>query len=578
MVAAPTGGSTPTTMFTTDAEHEVLVAVADHLGRLTSQDLAARYALGKGPKHKGRAERKRLLTPQCSSRWAGTITRRSADMWERQKLNYIDELADKRAGVKAITKRLKKPADGKGGYRSKQERFAKQQRLQVLQQRVVCLEDRLTTGRMSIVRGGRVLLNHRNNLQAAGLTEPQWREMWDAARWFITADGDSRYPWGNGLVSVDADTGVVSMTLPTPLRHLANAARGRYVFATPVTFNHRSDEWVAQAVTGSVAYDIAYNTDNQCWYLNASWKIGERELPSLYQLRALNTLAVDLNADHIAGWVIAPDGNPLGDPITIAYTSNGTTGQNDASLRYALKQLLDIAVTYGCGSIACEDLNFADARATGRETMGRGKRGKQFRQTVSSMPTAKFRDLLVSMAYRTGVAIIAVDPAYTSQWGREHWYMFLNYSRRTPCSSHHAAAVVIGRRALTLTAKRKSNTRDDHTGIRQRTKQQCNRVVARRSRVSQRSQPAQGATRRKRGDTSSAPPRTVRGAQTNWERSPSFNNEVVETRTRKPVTLQRQDTATVQGARPGSRRKPTATNKLNGTTATAPKTTKTWIR
>ena len=336
------------------------------------------------------------------------------------------------------------------------------------------------------------------------------------------------------------------------------------MFATPVTFNHRGDEWAAQAVTGSVAYDLAYNTDNQRWYLVASWKIGERELPSLYQLRWLNVLAVDLNADHIAGWVIAPDGNPVGDPITIAYTSNGTTGQNSASLRYALKQLLGIAVTYGCGSIACEDLNFADARATGRETMGRGKRGKQFRQTVSSMPTAKSRDLLVSMAYRTGVAIIAVDPAYTSQWGREHWYMFLNYSRRTPCSSHHAAAVVIGRRALGLTAKRKTNIRDDHTGIRQRTKQQCNRVVARRSRVSQRSQPVQGTTRRKRGNTSSAPPRTVRGAQTNWERSPSFNNEVVETRTRKPVTLQRQDTATVQGARPGSQRKPTATNKLNG--------------
>ena len=108
VVAAPTGGSTPTTMFTTDVEHGVLVTVADHLGRLASKDLAARCALGKGPKHKGRAERKRLLTPQCSSRWAGTITRRSADMWERQKLNYIDVLADKRAGVKAITKRLKK--------------------------------------------------------------------------------------------------------------------------------------------------------------------------------------------------------------------------------------------------------------------------------------------------------------------------------------------------------------------------------------------------------------------------------------------------------------------------------------
>ena len=37
VVAAPTGGATPTTMFTTDVEHEVLVAVADHLGRSPSE-------------------------------------------------------------------------------------------------------------------------------------------------------------------------------------------------------------------------------------------------------------------------------------------------------------------------------------------------------------------------------------------------------------------------------------------------------------------------------------------------------------------------------------------------------------
>ena len=70
-----------------------------------------------------------MATVECSSRWAGTITRRSDDMWERQKLNYIDELADKRAAVGAITERLAKTAGDKGGYGSKRERFAKQKRL-----------------------------------------------------------------------------------------------------------------------------------------------------------------------------------------------------------------------------------------------------------------------------------------------------------------------------------------------------------------------------------------------------------------------------------------------------------------
>ena len=85
---------------------------------------------------------------------------------------------------------------------------------------------------MSVVRGGKRLLNLRNNLEAADIDAPQWRDRWDAARWFIAADGDSQYQWGNGLICVDADTGEVSVTLPAALRRLANA-RPRPVRARP---------------------------------------------------------------------------------------------------------------------------------------------------------------------------------------------------------------------------------------------------------------------------------------------------------------------------------------------------------
>ena len=138
-------------------------------------------------------------------------------------------------------------------------------------------------------------------------------------------------------------------------------------------------------------------------------------------------------------------------------------------MRHAVSQLLRIAAALNCGPVSIESLNLRDARATGRETMGRAKRGKRFRRTVASMPTAAFRDRLVAMACNRGVAVIAVDSAYTTKWGREHWLAHLNESRLTPCSGHHAAAVVIGRRALGLSAKRRSTARDGTTGTRQRT-------------------------------------------------------------------------------------------------------------
>ena len=182
VVAAPAGARIRTSVLVDEAEHEILAALGEHLGRLAGRDLAARCALGRGSKHLGRAERKRALTPQSSSRWAGTITRRSDDMWERQMLNYRDELVDKRAAVAAITERLSKPVGESGGYATKRERFAKQERLQALQRRVEWLAEHIESGHVKVVRGSRQLINNRNNLEAAGLSEPQWRERWDAAR------------------------------------------------------------------------------------------------------------------------------------------------------------------------------------------------------------------------------------------------------------------------------------------------------------------------------------------------------------------------------------------------------------
>jgi hypothetical protein len=106
--------------------------------------------------------------------------------------------------------------------------------------------------------------------------------------------------------------------------------------------------------------------------------------------------------------------------------------------------------------IAIEDLQFADARAEGRETLGRGQRGRRFRRVVAGIPTGRFRDRLTQMCANQGLWVVAVDPAYTSRWGRQHWLIPLQ--TKTPSATltvHHAAAVVIGRRSLGHRARRR---------------------------------------------------------------------------------------------------------------------------
>jgi hypothetical protein len=116
----------------------------------------------------------------------------------------------------------------------------------------------------------------------------------------------------------------------------------------------------------------------------------------------------------------------------------------------SITQLLRYTRHHGLDTVAVEDLDFADARTVGRETMGRGARGKHFRKTVAGIPTAVFRNRLTAQAHRHGVRLFAVNPAYSSVWGDQHW--------RTPYENvtrHQAAATVIGRRAQGFQARRR---------------------------------------------------------------------------------------------------------------------------
>ena len=86
------------------------------------------------------------------------------------------------------------------GYATPAERYAKVIRLKLLRARLARAERRLDAGTVSVVRGGRALLRKRGNLAAAGLTEEQWRAQWEAARLFLTADGEKGKPWGNETI------------------------------------------------------------------------------------------------------------------------------------------------------------------------------------------------------------------------------------------------------------------------------------------------------------------------------------------------------------------------------------------
>jgi hypothetical protein len=178
--------------------------------------------------------------------------------------------------------------------------------------------------------------------------------------------------------------------------------------------------------------------------------------PTLDELRTGRVLEVDLNADHLAVCALDACGNPVGDPVTIELLTAGlSASRRDGRVRAAITRLLDLAHRQGCAAVVVENLDFADARALGRETSGRGLRGKRLRRTVAGIPNRRFRARPVAMAARRGIAVIGVDAAYTSRWGNEHWTKPLQQQTSDSVTRHHGAAVAIGRRGLGMAIRRR---------------------------------------------------------------------------------------------------------------------------
>jgi len=462
VVAPLAGARIRTRLRLTTADEAVVRAVGEQLGRLAGADLAWRCRLGVGKDQ--RAVRKRGLTGTSSSRWAGSITRTSNDQWQRAWGNLADRTIGLRRAAHTIRSRLAVPVgrtQGRvRGYASGAERFAKQGRLQRLEAELAEVEGRLVAGRVSVCRGGRRLAKLRQAVNKAEVTEAQWRARWRAERLFLVADGEAAKRWGNETIRVHPDERWLELRLPTPLAHLSNTP-GRaatYRLSCAVAFTHRGSEWAAQAATGAVRYDITFDPARGRWYLDASWRISLVTPPSLEDLRQARALGVDLNADHLGCWVLDPSGNPIGPPHTIPLHLNGLPASTrNGHLREAISTLLGLATASGCQSLVVENLNFVDARHSGRETLGRGRRGKAFRRTISGIPTRAFRDLLVGMAANHGLWVIAVDPGWTSVWGRRYWQTPLNQATKKSITvtGHHAAAVVIGRRGLGVGARRR---------------------------------------------------------------------------------------------------------------------------
>lgn len=178
-----------------------------------------------------------------------------------------------------------------------------------------------------------------------------------------------------------------------------------------------------------------------------SWRfvrddVGWRVLVTIQQPVAETTadvsrgvVGIDLNADHVAMAVTGAGGDLREVARLDTHLAHKTSGERSTILRETAAVIVKKALALGL-PIALEELVFA-RRKRRLEDVPVGQR-----RMLSSLAYRAFFAAVASAAARAGVAVVRVDPAWTSVIGA------LTFARPHGISVHLAAAHAIARRAM----------------------------------------------------------------------------------------------------------------------------------
>jgi IS605 OrfB family transposase len=147
-------------------------------------------------------------------------------------------------------------------------------------------------------------------------------------------------------------------------------------------------------------------------------------------------IGIDMNPGSI-GWAYCDKAGNLKAKGKIPLLMGLPKGKQDAQIVAACLQLATLATKYAC-PVVCEELDFSDKKEHLRE------RGRKYARMLSSWAYSRFKALLSSILSNRGIALVSVNPAYTSVIG------LVKYARMYGLASDEAASLAIARRGMNL--------------------------------------------------------------------------------------------------------------------------------
>lgn len=167
----------------------------------------------------------------------------------------------------------------------------------------------------------------------------------------------------------------------------------------------------------------------------------ERSGPDLTTDRRNGAIGIDLNNHHLAVTEVDVKGNKVGCADLYFRSDDDITSPKTAT-RLQMAAIEVVAQAKAAGKpIVIEKLDFKLKKSK----LQKGKPGDaKINKVVSALVYRKFASIIKTRAFKEGVEIIEVNPAFTSFIGK------LKYLNQTKQSVHQAAGLVIARRGMGL--------------------------------------------------------------------------------------------------------------------------------
>ena len=290
-------------------------------------------------------------------------------------------------------------------------------------------------------------------LKANGYTEDEqghraWYKDWQAARNFnFQMVGSHDETMGNGmcqLIRGQLRSWDLQLRLPTSYQE-------EYLIISNLQFNYDS-ETVFQAIQQAYLQNlhsetrnaIAYrfHKDHKGWIVTINIYLLPVDLKVSFQEGGIGT---DINHDHLSYAEFDRHGNLLPRGLVgvgdIPLDLNGDADHDQNNIQEAAKHLVNLALRARKG-LVIEELDFKKKTAQLAKI-----HGPAYATMLTSFAYSAITQAILSRAYRMGVEVRQVNPAFTSCIG------LFKYRDRYGLSTHQAAAYVIGRRGFHLSER-----------------------------------------------------------------------------------------------------------------------------